>query len=112
MSDLISRQAAMAFPLSREHYDEKNGNTAFICGVECYRDYIEELPSAQQEQRWIPVSERLPEKNGRYLVSNTKWGANEVDWNIFYKEPKEGWLWEEGVIAWMPLPEPYKVGES
>ena len=112
MNDLISRQEAMAFPLSWNHRDKEHGSDEFISGVECYRDYIEELPSAQPEQQWIPVSERLPEKNGRYLVSNTKWGANEVDWNIFYKEPKEGWLWEEGVIAWMPLPEPYKGEES
>lgn len=56
---------------------------------------------------WIPCSERLPEKAGRYLVTCTKWGAWEVDWNIWYKEPKEGWLWEQSVSAWMPLPEAY-----
>lgn len=96
MSDLISRQAAMAFPLSWEHRDKEHGSDEYIAGVECYRDYIEGLPSAQQEvsiltvkcelddeelsraiedvknaeleliaaqqeQRWIPVSERLPE---------------------------------------------------
>lgn len=49
MSDLISRQAAMAFPLSWEHRDKEHGSDEFISGVECYRDYIEELPSAQQE---------------------------------------------------------------
>ena len=68
--------------------------------------------SARQEQQWIPVSERLPEKDGRYLVTCTKWGAWEVDWNIFYKEPREGWLWEQDVSAWMPLPEPYDGEES
>ena len=45
-------------------------------------------------------------KDGRYLVTNSHWGAYEVDWNIFFNN--QGWLWEKGVIAWMPLPEPYK----
>lgn len=57
-------------------------------------------------QRWIPCSERLPEKAGRYLVTCEKWGAWEVDWNIWNEGV--GWLWEQGVSAWMPLPEPYK----
>ena len=47
MNDLISRQAAMAFPLSWEHRDKEHGSDEFISGVECYRDYIENLPSAQ-----------------------------------------------------------------
>ena len=73
------------------------------------------MPSAQQEPRWIPCSERLPEKSGRYLVTNTRLGAFEVTWNIFYNgkgEAPEGWLYEDGTIAWMPLPEPYKGEES
>ena len=68
--------------------------------------------SAQPEQQWIPCSERLPEKSGRYLVTNTRLGAFEVTWNIFYNgkgEAPEGWLYDDGTIAWMPLPEPYKT---
>lgn len=60
----------------------------------------------QGRQRWIPCSERLPEKAGRYLVTCEKWGAWEVDWNIW--TDNKIWLWEQGVSAWMPLPEPYK----
>lgn len=55
---------------------------------------------------WIPCAERLPEKTGRYLVTCEKWGAWEVDWNIWNEGI--GWLWEQGVSAWMPLPDPYK----
>ena len=45
--DLISRTDAMAYPLSWEHYDKENGSIEFICGVESYREYIENLPSAE-----------------------------------------------------------------
>lgn len=60
---------------------------------------------------WIPVSERLPEKNGVYIVSyedsvrllewfNGKW--------FFY--PSNPAREETGTItAWMPLPKPYKA---
>lgn len=61
---------------------------------------------------WIPCSERLPENDGRYLVTCSKIGAWVVDWNIWHNEPKPSWLWEQGVTAWMPLPEPYMKGEQ
>lgn len=68
---------------------------------------LKAVPSAEPEQRWIPCSERLPEEEGRYLVTCSKieWV---VDWNIWRNKPKPSWLWEQGVTAWMPLPEPYK----
>jgi len=86
-------------------------------------DMISTLPSAQQ---WIPCSERLPEKSGRYLVTR---GLNACGslWNRIYisnysdlmgiKSEKIWWQGNVGkpdfkrlddVIAWMPLPEPYK----
>jgi len=85
------------------------------------------LPSAQPEQRWIPCSERLPEKSGRYLVTR---GSNvcgslcdKVDILNYsdlmgLKKEKIWWSGNVGkidfekydhVIAWMPLPEPYKT---
>lgn len=49
MSDLISREEALAYPLSYEHYDKQNGDIKFIHGVESYRDYIEGLPTVEQK---------------------------------------------------------------
>lgn len=66
----------------------------------------------QTAQQWIPCSERLPEVANRYLVTCSKIGNWEVDWNIWHNEPKPSWLWEQGVTAWMPLPEPYKGGQN
>lgn len=45
-TDYIKREDAVAYPLSWEHYDKKNGNRHFIAGVESYREYIESIPSA------------------------------------------------------------------
>ena len=65
--------------------------------------------------RWIPVTERLPDKSGNYLTAfadGTAMAVNE------FMHPR-GWLTEEGrkanpngkwywggVTHWMPLPEP------
>ena len=60
-----------------------------------------------EDPHWIPVTERLPEKEGRYLVTNSKIGAWHVDVD-FYRPYMGGWMYDQGVTAWMPLPEPYK----
>lgn len=86
-----------------------------------------ELPSAQPEPRWIPCSERLPEEDGLYLVtSREKATAEEFGFDLDDVEVRkmrfneDGWRipkhipeWINGVVhttvlAWMPLPEPYK----
>lgn len=59
-----------------------------------------------EQTSWIPVSERLPEEDGMYLISTC---MNCIDTCLFYKDDDE-YLWvdyEDSVIAWMPLPEPY-----
>lgn len=54
---------------------------------------------------WIPCSERLPEKCGRYLVCNdgVAWIADFFNSTWFGKRCRYS-----DVIAWMPLPSPYK----
>lgn len=68
--------------------------------------------------KWIPCSERLPNKDGRYLVC-TNWEQDNIDvlrwadgWNCFrdfdgnvYRKSE---LDRDTVIAWMPLPSAYK----
>lgn len=82
---------------------------------------------------WIPVSERLPEETGTYLVW-MKWDLTEADeepsaypvlydadaegfgwWKSYYSGETLGWAGEdfvryEGITHWMPLPEPPKEG--
>lgn len=64
-----------------------------------------------ETQRWIPVTERLPEKDGPYLVSGNSeiWICEFIHIGIL-----KGWSNPANrprVKAWMPLPEPPKDGE-
>lgn len=82
----------------------------------------------KQKTKWIPVSEKLPEEDGDYLL----WGKIDEDEDEYtfigsYDSGCEEFgIWQEqfdrttlgclgsdffeyaSVIAWMPLPEPYK----
>lgn len=54
------------------------------------------------QQRWIPVSEGLPKAGQRVLVADK---CEAVTTALYFgKSP----FWREMVVAWMPLPEPYK----
>lgn len=82
---------------------------------------IDDLPSVTPTQKWIPVSERLPEPR-RLVVCYITTGATETYFIAFWNDVQKAW--EEGiggcrllerdlgyeVVAWMPLPEPYKAG--
>lgn len=108
--DCVSRQAVL------ERIDDWWGITS-TSGEPTLCDCIQELPPVTPTQKWISVSERLPEKNGKYLA----YIINKKDTNLQYImtcEYYEGDLWNwfpdddcasDNVVAWMPLPEPYKA---
>lgn len=71
---------------------------------------IDALPSASVEVgEWIPCSERLPE-NGHYYLWCSDMGHIQSDyyWYGFENGMKYGY----NIVAWMPLPKPYKGGED
>lgn len=74
---------------------------------------VEGLPSVQPKQRWIPVSERLPDEDDVYLVTMNVLGRSIRDIERFRIDNK-GWgvNGNNEVTAWMPLPEPYKAESS
>lgn len=111
MDDSIYRQAAIDAIFGRSH--------------DIIKARLKNLPSVQPEQ-WIPCSERLPETNGRYLVTRGLKACNAI-WNRVYiinysdlmglKAEKIWWDGNVGksdfqkiedVIAWKPLEKPYK----
>lgn len=96
--DLISRQAAI-----EAIYDNKDRlNIA---------QAIRELPSVNpQEPKWIPVSERLPEESGEYLITIKDRTYRGISW--FYSSDKKWSYRNAEIIAWMPLPKPYEPQES
>ena len=81
-------------------------------------DEIKALPSvtlARKKDGWIPCSERLPENNGVYLVTiifdiDETESRRDMTKAYFCSQSKK-WQYfsNDEVIAWMPLPEPYKA---
>ena len=104
--DCISREAAI---------DDLHGkDPSQIWDTADIEVWVNALPSAQPEQQWIPCSERLPEHGGRYLISVLD-GVNRRTTVSPYLPRCKAWsltgrmaYWK--VIAWMPLPEPAKLG--
>ena len=85
------------------------------------------MAAIKREQRWIPVSERLPEERDWYLAvfkeSDTGFqliprvadyiGMGENKWQLMYEDSLSSeYLDLLECVAWMPLPEPMKVGEE
>ena len=70
---------------------------------------IKALPSV--DAGWIPVTEKLPEKFQTCIVTD-EWRqcAYEYDYNPENEFTKKyGWRYNgRKIIAWMPLPDPYK----
>ena len=69
--------------------------------MDAFDEYVE-----SNEPHWIPVTERLPENSGTYLVTAKGFPVT----TKFFSAEYDGWgsEWRKAITAWMPLPEPYK----
>lgn len=79
------------------------------------------MSSSEKPSQWIPCSERLPEDDTLMLVNYIDHRPDAVDIWIGWHEMEKVWYidgeahsreFDNEVIAWMPLPEPYKGEES
>ena len=135
MSDLISRQAAID-ALADMHCKSDEDGYVWIIRSDAWAR-IDALPSAEPEPKWIPVSERLPKSRTYCLFtvfehdSELEATTIETVYGRFDDYGEQRYCsWEdefgecciegeeqldgdhdeiiEKVLAWMPLPEPYK----
>lgn len=111
--------------ISREKLKDYLDRNISFGGVEkkfAFFDIIDSIPSAENKGEWIPVTERLPDNNvivlcsaistsisGGYTrfvgcCSNGFWFVQTDAETVSYPRQYE-------VIAWQPLPEPYKESE-
>lgn len=66
---------------------------------------------AEAEQHWIPVTERLPKKCNTTYLATVDYGEHGMAvGQRFFFDDNIGWN-DKSVVAWMPLPEPYKESE-
>ena len=87
------------------------------------RDLVEFLSGLP---KWISCSKRTPEKSGVYIVTEKEYSVNDRQhtgrFNLITEQVEfegvefEGGKWRRAsfyeVIAWMPLPDPYKESED
>lgn len=124
----------MFLPETVEEFMEQN---KIVDTEQIYTNGAELIPIFRMKQwfishpcehtRWIPVTERLPEKDTHcvlvtykdgndYFVKQMYYGKAYFECSskiCFYDSDSEyGDIEYRGVIAWMPLPEPYKEGEQ
>ena len=70
------------------------------------KERIADLEEALTDRRWIPMTERLPDKPGDYLVLTTNRNCSVRTFLIYDETRKEFIHIENGVIShWMSLPE-------
>ena len=126
MSRLIDADALIN-ELNNSHYP---GAPYVDAGISIAIGKVCNAPTIEPEQRWIPCSDRLPEEHiGFYLVTvqkrrittlnvigcdDTVYDIDIARWDYDRRAPQRGYHWckADKVIAWMPLPEPWREEEQ
>ena len=119
MTDLISRADAIERFCEFGTSLERQGKTmiTMVDAKYAFIETLESLPSADAE--WIPCSERLPSESDDYICT-IPLDAEETYTEVltfhkgrFYEDDDEwGAIYHDDVLAWMPLPKPYKGGDD
>ena len=110
MSDLIRREDAIDI-VKMHHFYALNADER--------AQAILDIPSADRPQEWIPCSERLPANDDWVIASildevgDTPYRYSDFGW---YFERAKCWIIDSeqrtDVVAWMPLPKPWKGADD
>ena len=71
-------------------------------------DYTDAFKTLEQESKWIPVSKKLPDKEGFYLASVKNEHGRRYSKTCYYMG-KNHWFARQEVEAWMPSPISYEA---
>jgi len=96
--------------VDKSNFDEEQYKTDLQSAYDC--GYNKAL--SENKGEWIPISERLPEVDQNVLAT-TRWGALTIAERL--NIGPDCWFICEGeanartkdIVAWQPLPEPYKA---
>ena len=118
-------------PNNRKYYSED-----FIKGFQCGAQRQFEADKADRPQEWIPCSERLPNEGEVVLVcmrieshkaeweeqrsiefgriSSDRYDFNGTGWEWLNESGADYWQadWNNSILAWMPLPKPWKGADD
>lgn len=92
-------------------YERTHGSLQGCLEFRQLAEWLKELKQLKEQTTWIPCSERLPKESIAVLV----WCPERKNIYCAYLEEKQWWIFGAyfqkvtlDVVAWMPLPEPYK----
>lgn len=107
------RKHAMTIYWQLKKYEDTGISPAQLQVIEEeYSKMAKELAELRQQNRWVPVSERLPDYNEEVLITDGKYVTIDTRYFLENTEDGEAYTWDingwDDVIAWKPLPEPYK----
>ena len=124
MSDLIDRQNAINAMMALKQEDDERYGCEIPEGFDGKRavEALEKLPSAEPEQKWIPVTEELPkpwqevlttyEYKGKRFVQTAEYaGQNDENGHPLFCAYSDEFApdhYDFVYVAWMPLPEVWR----
>ena len=122
--DCISREALLTLLEEPMNWTDSEAEIQEQKDYENFVALVKSMPIVTPQQaRWIPCSERMPEVSDHYLIQYSRHICPDEMAVAYYSveeaECDKNYTWEfkpfadcKEVIAWMPLPEPYKESEG
>ncbi len=93
----------------QSHHRDEPLSDCILCDEGCEK-FTPAPTSPERRGEWIRVSERLPDEDEPVLTStDTAYNAERRMYTVDIQAFCEGEWETEDVVAWMPLPAPYKV---